>query len=230
MNERILVVDDEKEIADLIELILCNEHYEVKKFYNGLQAIEYANNHQLDCAVLDVMLPDIDGFSLCQKLREKHTFPIIFLTAKVEDTDKITGLMIGADDYMSKPFNPLELSARVKAQLRKQKRYMEHFSSNLNQEYQYQGLYINKEAHICTYNNTKVSLTSIEFNILFYLLENRGRVISSEELFEAIWKEKYFDANNTVMAHIARIREKLNEPVRKPKIIKTVWGVGYQIE
>lgn len=230
MNEKILVVDDEKEIADLIELILVNEHYEVQKFYTGLAAMDYASENPIDCAILDVMLPDIDGFSLCQKLREKHTFPILFLTAKVEDTDKITGLMMGADDYMTKPFNPLELSARVKAQLRQQKRYREHSYNRANQEYQYQALYINKEKHICTYNNTKVSLTPIEFNILFYLLENRGRVVSSEELFEAVWKEKYYDANNTVMAHIARIREKLNEPVRKPKIIKTVWGVGYQIE
>lgn len=232
MNEKILVVDDEKEIADLVELYLKNEGYQVYKFYNGTDALNCLNKNDIDCAVLDVMLPDMDGFSICQKIREKFQFPILMLTAKVEDMDKIMGLTIGADDYMTKPFNPLELIARIKAQLRRYIRYsstQEAQPENQN-EYEFSGLLINKDTHKCTLYGKTLLLTPIEFNILWYLCENRGRVVSSEELFEAVWKEKYLDSNNTVMAHIGRLREKLKEPARNPKIVKTVWGVGYQVE
>lgn len=232
MNEHIMIVDDEKEIADLIEVYLANDGYHVHKFYNGLDALNYTSTHQLDMAILDVMLPDIDGFSICRKIREKYFFPIIMLTAKVEDMDKIMGLTIGADDYITKPFNPLEVVARVKTQLR---RYVKYNTPNvlnemLSDECDINGLVINKNTHKCTLFNKEIMLTPIEFSILWYLCENRGKVVPSEELFEAVWGERYLDNNNTVMAHIARIREKMNEPARKPKFIKTVWGVGYQIE
>lgn len=189
-------------------------------------------SHQpLDLAILDVMLPDLDGFSLCQKIRQDHLFPIIMLTAKVEDMDKITGLTLGADDYITKPFNPLELIARVKTQLRRYIRYNHgETSSKVVQEYDFRGLTISKTNHKCTLFGEELALTPLEFSILWYLCERRGAVVSSEELFEAVWGEKFIDANNTVMSHIARLREKMHEPSRKPKFIKTVWGVGYTIE
>lgn len=228
--ERILVVDDEKEIADLVEVCLRNENYEVRKFYNALDALNCIESEAVSLAVLDVMLPDMDGFTLCQKIRENHLFPIIMLTAKVEDMDKIMGLTLGADDYMTKPFNPLELIARIKTQLRRCNRY------NLPQaalpevkEHDFSGLYICQDTHRCTLYGEELQLTPIEFSILWYLCEHRGIVVSSEELFEAVWGEKYLDNNNTVMAHVARLREKMHEPSRKPKFIKTVWGVGYTL-
>lgn len=231
MRESILVVDDEKEIADLVELYLKNDGYDVYKFYTGNEALQCINTTKLDMAILDVMLPDIDGFSICQKIREDHFFPIIMLTAKVEDMDKIMGLTIGADDYITKPFNPLELVARVKTQMRRYKRYnnTESIEHILN-EHDIRGLTINKDTHKCTLYGKALNLTPIEFSILWYLCHNRGKVVSSEELFEAVWGEKYLDNNNTVMAHIGRLREKMEEDGRNPKFIKTVWGVGYQIE
>lgn len=233
MNERILIVDDEKEIADLIEVYLKNDDYQVDKFYNGRDALACIEQGKTDLAILDVMLPDIDGFHICQKIREKYFFPVIMLTAKVEDADKIMGLTIGADDYITKPFNPLELVARVKTQLRRYVRYNTAATdprTESHEEFDIRGLMINKATHKCTLYEKEISLTPIEFSILYYLCEHRGTVIPSEELFEAVWGEKYLDNNNTVMAHIGRLREKLGEPARKPKFIKTVWGVGYTIE
>lgn len=231
MNESILIVDDEKEIADLIELYLKNDGYTVHKFYTGADALKCIEDTKLDLAILDVMLPDIDGFHICKKIREKYFYPIIMLTAKVEDGDKIMGLTIGADDYITKPFNPLEVTARVKTQLRRYTKYNNFSDSGESiSEYDIRGLVINNDSHKCMLYGDEISLTPIEFSMLWYLCENRGRVISSEELFENIWKEKYFESNNTVMAHIARLREKLNEPSRNPRFIKTVWGVGYTVE
>ena len=232
MNEKILVVDDETEIADLIQVYLNNEGYTVYKFYNGVDALKCIEETEIDLAILDVMLPDIDGFRICQKIREKFYFPVIMLTAKIDDSDKIMGLTIGADDYITKPFNPLEVVARVKTQLR---RYQRYNNSKQNQtivknEYDIRGLIINRDSHKCFLFGKEISLTPIEFSILWYLCEHQGKVVSSEELFEAVWKEKYLDNNNTVMAHIGRLREKMNEPAKKPKFIKTVWGVGYEIE
>lgn len=231
MNEKILVVDDEKEIADLVSLYLSNEGYQVFKFYNGTDALNCVNAAAFDLAILDVMLPDMDGFSLCKKIRETHLFPIIMLTAKVEDMDKITGLTYGADDYITKPFNPLEVVARVKTQLRRYIRY--NTLEPVHREttsFDIMGLSISKSTHKATLNGKELPLTPIEFNILWHMCENQGKVVSSEELFEAVWGEKYLNNNNTVMAHIARLREKMNEPPRKPKFIKTIWGVGYTIE
>ncbi|BCN31740.1 VanR-ABDEGLN family response regulator transcription factor [Anaeromicropila herbilytica] len=238
MNGNILIVDDEKEIADLIEVYLKNDGYEVYKYYNGMDALECIATTKLDMAILDVMLPDINGFDICKQIRKKHFYPVIMLTAKVEDMDKIMGLTIGADDYITKPFNPLEVVARVKTQLRRYVRYNHQEEIDLDEmnskeetkEYDIKGLLINKDTHQCTLYGKELSLTPIEFSILWYLCDQRGKVVSSEELFEAVWGEKYLDNNNTVMAHIGRLREKLNEPAKKPKFIKTVWGVGYRVE
>lgn len=231
MEERILVVDDEREIADLLELYLKNDGYTVCKFHNGADALECIENTDIALAILDVMLPDIDGFQICRKIREKYYFPVIMLTAKIESGDKIMGLTLGADDYITKPFNSLEVVARVKTQLRRYRKYNQPANSAEEQnEYDIRGLVINNDSHKCTLFGKEPQLTPIEFSILWYLCENRGKVVSSEELFEAVWKEKYFNSNNTVMAHIGRLREKMHEPARNPKFIKTVWGVGYEIE
>lgn len=224
----ILVLDDEKEIADLVELYLENENYTVYKYYNSEEAINCINKINLDLAILDVMIKGKDGFEICKYIREKDfKFPVIMLTAKIEDKDKITGLTLGADDYITKPFNPLELVARVKSALRRYTKYNEKSKEDI---IYIEGLEISKEKHICTLYDKKVELTPLEFDILVYLANKRGEVVSSEELFEKVWKEKYLDNNNTVMVHIRRIREKLNEDTKKPKYIKTVWGVGYKIE
>ena len=224
-------MDDETAIADLVEVYLTNDGYTVHKCYNAADALACVERTPLDLAILDVMLPDMDGFSLCQKIRERHLFPILMLTAKVEDMDKIMGLTLGADDYITKPFNPLELMARVKTQLRRYTRYNpgEPAPREIT-EYDRKGLFISKSTHKCTLYGEDLALTPLEFSILWYLCRHRGSVVSSEELFEQVWGEKYMDSNNTVMTHIARLREKMHEPSRKPKFIKTVWGVGYTIE
>ena len=230
MNEKIMIVDDEESIADLVEVYLQNEGYRVCKFYNATDALDCLKQEDLSLVILDVMLPDMDGFTLCRKIREKHLFPIIMLTARVEDMDKITGLTLGADDYITKPFNPLELIARVKTQLRRYTRYNVNESPAASEEISVRGLRISKTGHKCFRNEKELSLTPLEFSILLYLCEHRGKVVSSEELFAAVWGEAYLDSNNTVMTHIARLREKMQEPARKPKYVKTVWGVGYTIE
>ncbi len=226
----VIIVDDEKEIADLVDVVLKNEGYETLKFYDSGDAFkEIRNNKNIDLAILDVMMPGIDGFELCTKIRENYTYPIIMLTARVEDIDKITGLSIGADDYVTKPFNPLELLARVKAQLRRYKKY-DAITTPQTEKFESNGLVINKQEHTVLLFNENINLTPTEFDILWLLCENAGNVVSSESIFEAVWKEDYLDSNNTVMVHIRRIREKLKEPPRNPKIIKTVWGVGYKVE
>ena len=232
MSENILIVDDEKEIADLIEVYLKNDGYTVYKFYSGVDALKCIEKNDLDLAILDVMLPDVDGFRICQKIREKFYYPVIMLTAKVEDGDKIMGLTIGADDYITKPFNPLEVVARVKTQLRRYTRYNNSAQKQEEtiHEYDIRGLVINKDNHKCLLFGKELQLTPIEFSILWYLCEHQGVVVPSEELFEAVWGEQFYNSNNTVMAHIGRLREKMNEPAKKPKFIKTVWGVGYTIE
>ena len=226
MADKIIVVDDEREIADLIGLYLENDGYEVKKFQTGEQALRDIDGCEPALAVLDVMLPDTDGFTLLRRIREEHSFPVIMLTARVTDSDKILGLTMGADDYITKPFNPLELTARVKTVLRRCRRAVD-----TDFERDIRGLTINKQSRKCLLFGEALSLTPTEFEILWYLCENAGRVVTSEELFEAVWKEKYLSASsNTVMAHIGRLREKMHEPPRKPRFVKTVWGVGYEIE
>ena len=226
----ILVADDEKEIADLVELYLKNEGYDIRKFHDGLSAWQDIQENPPDLALLDVMMPGLDGFALCQKIREKYNFPVIMLTAKVEGMDKINGLSLGADDYVTKPFNPLEVVARVKAQLRRYTHYNQESQLDSRDVIDFSGLIINRKTHECTLDERTLELTPTEFDILWLLCENRGRVISSEQLFEKVWGEKYLNSNNTVMVHIRHLREKMGEPFRNPRFIKTVWGVGYKIE
>ena len=227
----ILVVDDEKEIADVIELYLQNDQYQILKFYTGQEALDCINSTKIDLAILDIMLPDVDGFQILKQIREKYTFPVIMLTAKTEYMDKITGLTLGADDYIPKPFNPLELVARVKAQLRRYMKYNGGEKATSENIIDFAGLVMNRDTHECIYNERELMLTPIEFDILWLLCENRGKVISSEQLFEQIWKEKYFkNSNNAVMVHIRHLREKMGDNRRKSDFIKTVWGVGYKVE
>jgi len=228
MNEKILIVDDETEIADLVELYLTNEGYLVHKFYDPHAAKSCLEQETFDMAILDIMMPGIDGLTLCQTIREKHNYPVLLLTAKVEDIDKITGLSLGADDYITKPFNPYELLARVKAQMRRYKFYNEGVPDST--VFECQGLMIDRERHDCTLNGKAVNLTPLEFEILWLLAKNNGRVVSIEDIFTTVWGEAYLDSNNTVMVHIRHLREKLGEPPRQPRLIRTVWGVGYKIE
>ena len=232
MNEKILVVDDEHDIADLLEVYLQNENYIVYKFYSAKDALTCIEQEELDLAILDIMLPDISGFSLCQKIREKHTYPIIMLTAKDEETDKITGLTLGADDYVTKPFRPLELIARVKAQLRRYKKYsptpIEERKTNVLLTYD--KLQLNTQSYECLLDGENVALTPTEFSILRILLEHKGTVVTVEDLFCSVWKDEYYSKNSsTITVHIRHLREKLQDTAEKPKYIKTIWGVGYKI-
>jgi two-component system response regulator VanR len=229
MGDKILILEDEREIADLVELYLKNENYEVFKYYSAKEALECIDKVELDLAILDVMLPDTSGLDICQKIREQHTYPIIMLTAKDTEVDKITGLTIGADDYITKPFRPLELIARVKAQLRRYKKY----SGTMQSEnvIVLSGLVIDINTHECYLNEKPLSLTPTEFSLLRILCENKGNVISSEKLFHEIWGDEYFSkGNNTITVHIRHLREKMNDAMDNPKYIKTIWGVGYKIE
>ena len=228
----ILVVDDEKELADVLEFYLTNDGYTVHKCYTGTEALACIARTELDLAILDIMLPDTDGFQICKKIREKSYCPIIMLTAKTANEDKIMGLTIGADDYITKPFHPLEVVARVKTQLRRCRLYNGTVPKKEEpaHEYDIRGLTINRDSHKCFLFGKELQLTPIEFSVLWYLCQRQGVVVPSEELFEAVWGEKYLKNNNTVMAHIGRLREKLEEPARNPRFIKTIWGVGYTIE
>lgn len=232
MTDKIMVVDDEHEIADLIEVYLKNENYEVFKFYSSKDALACVEDIKLDLAILDIMMPEMDGITLCQKIRDNHTFPIIMLTAKDSETDKITGLTFGADDYITKPFRPLELVARVKAQLRRYKRYNTVQPEEKESDViSHSDILLNIKTHECYLNEEPVTLTPTEFTILQILLENEGNVISAEDLFHRIWKDEYYSkSNNTITVHIRHLREKLNDSVDQPKYIKTIWGVGYKIE
>lgn len=234
MSDKILVVDDEQEITDLVELYLQNENYEVFKFYSAKDALACIESTELDLAILDIMLPGINGFDLCQKIRERHTYPIIMLTAKDAETDKITGLTLGADDYVTKPFRPLELVARVKAQLRRYKRYnpaQAPVQDKPSDVILHSGLELNTGTHDCFLHDKPLALTPTEFSILRILLERKGKVVSSEELFHEIWKDEYYSkSNNTITVHIRHLREKLGDTIDNPKYIKTIWGVGYKIE
>jgi two-component system response regulator VanR len=231
VGDKILVVDDEREITDLVELYLQNENYTVFKFYTAKEALECIDKTELDLAILDIMLPDTNGLSICQKIRDEHTYPIIMLTAKDTETDKITGLTLGADDYITKPFRPLELVARVKAQLRRYKKYSRGTGKDDNGVIVHSGLIINANTHEVLLNEKSLSLTPTEFSILRILCENKGNVVSSEQLFHEIWGDEYFSkSNNTITVHIRHLREKMNDTVDNPKYIRTVWGVGYKIE
>lgn len=231
MPEKILIIDDEQDIADLLEVYLKNENYIVHKFYCVKDAMQCIEGGDIDLAILDVMLPDMNGFSLCQFIREKYTYPIIMLTAKIEETDKITGLTLGADDYVTKPFRPLEVVARVKAQLRRYKKYSPTANvKKIQSELSYSKLRLNIQTHECLLDGEAVALTPTEFSILHVLLANAGNVVSIEDLFHAVWKDEYYSKNSsTVTVHIRHLREKLKDTSDAPQYIKTIWGVGYKI-
>ena len=225
-KERILIVDDEKEIRDLIEIYLKNEGYEVVKAGTGLEAMQIVEAQKVDLIILDVMMPVVNGIDACIKIREQHNTPIIMLSAKVEDIDKILGLSVGADDYLAKPFNPLELIARVKAQLRRFTKLNTAYSSNKILE---EGnLKLNLETGKVYKNNQEVLLTPTEYSILKLLWTNKGVVFKIETIYERVWEQEYFDNNNTVMVHIRKLREKIEDNPRLPDYIFTVWGVGYK--
>ncbi len=227
MQETVLVVDDDIAIANLVELCLKAEGYEVRKFYRAKEAVACMESNQPDIAILDVMLPDMDGFTLCQEIRKRYRFPVIFLSAKGEEIDKITGLSLGGDDYMAKPFQPMELVARVKAHLR---RFRVYNSGQENQDrISFGTVMMDRNTHICTINGLELSLTPTEFSILWMLCDNRGRVIGAEEIFQAVWGDGYYNGNNTVMVHIRHIRTKIIHLGIRREFIKTVWGVGYTI-
>ena len=222
----ILVVDDEIEIADLIELYLKHEGYTVYKCYSSEKALKIIKQRNIDLAILDIMMPGIDGFTLCQTIRKEYNFPIIMVTAKITDADKIKGLNIGADDYITKPFMPLELLARVKAQLRRYTSY----NQNNNKIIAIKDLTLDKDKHECLKDGKKIPLTPTEFAILYLLAENPDKVITTEKLFEEVWKEPYYPSSSaTIMVHIRHLREKLGE-TDKIKYINAIWGVGYKIE
>lgn len=229
--EKILIVDDEKEIRDLIDIYLTNEGYITLKASNGLEALELLKtNNDIQLIILDIMMPKMDGIEACMKIREEQSMPIIMLSAKSEDMDKIIGLTTGADDYITKPFNPLELLARVKSQLR---RYIKLNGSNTNENKDIvtiEDVTINVANHEVKMGNKEIKLTPREFDILELLARNRGVVFSIEKIYESVWKEEFLDSNNTVMVHIRKLREKLEQNPRDPRYIKTVWGVGYKVE
>lgn len=232
MQATILIVDDEIEIADLIELYLENENYTVRKCHSAKDAYTAIEEGKIDLAILDIMLPDGDGFSICKKIREKYLFPVIMLTSKNDGLDKITGLTVGADDYMTKPFHPLELVARVKAQLRRYQNYNTSTIQTHNANIvAHAGLVLHLNTRECELNDKSIQLTPTEFSILWILCQRKGEVVTSLELFREIWGEDYFNnQTNPIPVHIRHIREKLNDSAEDSRYIKTVWGVGYKIE
>lgn len=230
----ILVVDDEKEIADVVEIYLLNQGYKVFKANNGLEGMKIVDKEDIHLAIIDMMMPKMDGATMIMKLRQKHNFPVIILSAKSEEVDQIMGLNIGADDYVNKPFKPLELLARVNSQLRRYTKYM-NISDDDAGEKEDEGLYIigglelNENKRTVSVDDKPVKITPIEFKILNLLMKNPGRVFSSEEIYEKVWNENAINTD-TVMVHIRNIREKIELDSKKPKYLKVVWGVGYKID
>ncbi|RAV16099.1 response regulator transcription factor [Paenibacillus contaminans] len=233
MTINVLVADDDPEIRDVIRIYLQNEGYRVREAEDGVQALELLRREPVDLIILDVMMPNMDGIRACFKIREMTKIPIIMLSAKSEDIDKITGLTTGADDYVAKPFNPLELVARAKAQLRRMT-----FAGTAEQQakpsddnvLEIDDLVINKSKHLVTVRGREASLTPIEFAILELLAAHRGQVFNVEQIYKNVWKEDKFLSDNTVMVHVRNIREKIEDNPREPRLIKTVWGVGYKVE
>lgn len=229
MNKiNILVVDDEKEIRDLIEIYLTNEGYGVFLAENGIKALQILKEEDIKLVVLDIMLPDIDGINICKKIRAYKDTPIIMLSAKREDNDKISGILNGADDYIGKPFNPLELMVRIKAQLR---RYLKVNPNSINEdELVIENLKINLLKHQVHISDEEIHLTVKEFEILRLLAQNKGKVFSSRNIYENIWNEQFYECDATIMTHMKNLRIKLKDNFKNPRYIKTVWGVGYKID
>lgn len=225
---RVLVVEDDPEIADLIEIYLLNEGYEVTKVTDGEKALAHLERESVQLVILDIMMPNMDGLEACRRIRRQSNVPILMLSAKSEEMDKILGLGTGADDYLTKPFNPMELVARVKSQLRRYL-YLNTQPNLPDDQIEVNGIRIDPAARTVTVDGASVDLTPTEFGILVLLASHPGRVFSAEEIFERVWEEKYFHSNNTVMVHIRKIREKLKQHVGETPVIQTVWGVGYKI-
>lgn len=226
----ILVCDDDKEIVDAIDIYLSQEGYHILKAYDGLQAIEIMKKEEVHLILLDIMMPNLDGIRATRKIRETSSVPIIMLSAKSEDVDKILGLNIGADDYITKPFNPLELIARVKSQLRRYTQLGNLATEEKEAVYVCGGLVVNDDLKTVTVDGEPVKLTPIEYNILVLLIKNQGKVFSIEQIYENIWNEEAIGADNTVAVYIRHIREKIEINPREPRYLKVVWGIGYKIE
>lgn len=226
----ILVCDDDKEIVDAIDIYLSQEGYHILKAYDGLQAIEIMKKEEVHLILLDIMMPNLDGIRATRKIRETSSVPIIMLSAKSEDVDKILGLNIGADDYITKPFNPLELIARVKSQLRRYTQLGNLATEEKEAVYVCGGLVVNDDLKTVTVDGEPVKLTPIEYNILVLLIKNQGKFFSIEQIYENIWNEEAIGADNTVAVHIRHIREKIEINPREPRYLKVVWGIGYKKE
>jgi DNA-binding response OmpR family regulator len=225
----ILVCDDDKEIVDAIEIYLSQEGYHILKAYDGLQAVSMMEKNEIQLLIIDIMMPKLDGLRATLKIREKSSIPIIILSAKSEDADKILGLNIGADDYVTKPFNPLELVARVKSQLRRYTK-LGNAAEDAQKVYQTGGLVMNDDLKEVTVDGEPVKLTPIEYNILLLLVKNQGKVFSINQIYESIWNEDAIGADNTVAVHIRHIREKIEINAKEPRYLKVVWGIGYKVE
>ena len=228
--QTILVCDDDEQIVEAIDIYLTGEGYKVIKTYDGYEALEYLESNDADLLILDVMMPGLDGIRTTMKIRETSSIPIIILSAKSEDTDKILGLNIGADDYLTKPFNPLELVARVKSQLRRYTQLGNMSQQADGQVYKCGGLQINDDNKEVMVDGETIKLTPIEYNILLLLVKNAGKVFSIDEIYEQIWNEEAIGADNTVAVHIRHIREKIEINPKEPRYLKVVWGIGYKIE
>lgn len=230
-RETILLVDDEKEIVELLTIYLCNEGYRLLKAYDGIEALECLQKEDVDLIILDVMMPKMDGLEACMKIREERKMPIIILSAKNTDMDKISGLSIGADDYVGKPFNPLEIVARVKSQLRRYHGFNRDSNRNIDgSKLTFEDLTIDTAKHEVFIDQQRVKLTPREFAILELLARHQGRVLSMEQIYNNIWNEPFLDGGNTVMVHIRNIRDKIEMDSKQPRYIQTVWGVGYKLD
>lgn len=228
---KILVVDDDREIVDAIEIYLNNEGFEVLKAYDGMEALEIIADTDIDLIIIDIMMPRLDGIRATMKIREDKNIPIIILSAKSEASDKVMGLNVGADDYVTKPFNPLELIARVKSHLRRWSMAAEINGENLDSKIlKTGGLELDMDSKEARVDAETVKLTPIEYKIMKYLMENKGKVLSTRQIYETVWEEPFYNSENTVAVHIRRIREKIEINPKDPMYLKVVWGIGYKVE
>lgn len=228
--ENILIVEDTEIYADLIDIYLCNEGYRIFKASNAKEATDILEETKIDLIVLDIILPDLNGFELCKKIREKYSFPIIMLTSVDDDEHMVEGLMSGADDYITKPANPKELIARVKTQLRRYTTYNDMFYGIKEMEYNIRGLKISRKDYRCVIDGMEVKLTPTEFEILYYLCENKNNIVKKEELFKKIWGENIEYSHSKMATNMGRLREKISDNAKTPRFIKNIWGIGYIIE
>ena len=234
MNQNILVVDDDREIVDAIEFYLRPDNFNVLKAYDGLEALDILIENDIKLIIMDVMMPNLDGLKTTLKIREKRNIPIILLSAKSEDMDKIIGLNMGADDYITKPFNPLELTARVKSQLRRYINLGDFSNTNNSNDTNYilksGGLELNTDTKIVSLDGEEIKMTPLEYKILTLLMSRKGKIFSSHEIYENVWNEDAYSCERTIAVHIRRIREKIEINPKEPKYLKVVWGIGYKIE